>query len=119
MHKYYFFLVSFILLQGCSSIEQPIASRPLVEQEYIVTTPVENDDMQSILNNTPSDSTITLKDEVATLGPVFFAASGVHCRKAIVIPGEQQLFCQNQFKQWYQVQSVMSEYNDKLNGGIE
>ncbi|MDO6559647.1 hypothetical protein [Paraglaciecola chathamensis] len=114
MNKYCYVLASVMLFQGCTSISQPTASRPLVEHEYVISTPVENDSMQRSLSNISADASISIDAQAATLGPKYFSASGVICRSAETQYSGQYLFCQNALKQWYRVKSVISTYNENI-----
>jgi hypothetical protein len=119
MYKYCYFLLSALLVQGCTSINQPTASRSLVEHNHIISIPAQNDYMQKQLSHSQSGVIINLGDETGTLGPRFFAASGVTCRKAFAETTDQRVYCLNALKQWYKVKAVISVYHESENGGSE
>ena len=108
-----------MLFQGCASISQPTASRPLVEHEYVISAPAESDLMQRQLNSIQSGSKISVNNESGTIGAQFFAATGATCRKVYFTHSGQAVFCQNELKQWYRVKSVISEYIENSSGDTQ
>lgn len=108
-----------MLFQGCTSISQPTASRPLVEHEYVIAAPAESDLMQRQLTHSTSGSIISLDNDSGTIGPKFFAATGATCRKVFLTMSGQTVFCQNELKQWYRVKSVISEYIENSSGDTQ
>tara|TARA_R110001632_G_scaffold8686_12_gene34617 strand:+ start:29182 stop:29541 length:360 start_codon:yes stop_codon:yes gene_type:complete len=119
MNKYCYFLASVMLFQGCTSISQPTASRPLVEHEYVIAAPAESDLMQRQLSRNESGSKISVNKESGTIGAQFFAATGATCRKVYFTTSGQTVFCRNELKQWYRVKSVISVYAENSRGGAQ
>ncbi|WP_133468396.1 hypothetical protein [Paraglaciecola marina] len=106
-----------ILLQGCSSIEQPVASRALVEYEFgngAVVLPL---NQQLVLSQADDDKSVQLGNKKAELGPIFFAASGKNCRKVKFIKGGQRVYCKTRAGDWYAVNPVLATYSEVAIGG--
>ena len=107
-------LVTFYLV-GCTSINQPVASRALVEYSFI-----------SKQNNVPSEfwqdlstarygKKIVIDQQSAKLGQQYFAANGRTCRKLMWIDSNfdslPRVTCKStQDDSWHYVKPVMSEY---------
>lgn len=111
MNKYCYLLASVVFFQGCSSINQPTASRPLVEHTYIGESRPESDDMQIVLSRNAEGDSFRAKNETGVVGAEFFSATGVRCKKVTFVNGGPLVFCLNGLKQWYKVRPVISQYN--------
>lgn len=101
-------------IQGCTSIEQPTASRPLVEHEYVTPTASTNSFLNSSLSNAKAGEKLVVEQQPAVMGDVFFAASGLTCRKLITKQVGQNIYCLNTRGHWFKVKNVISEYNESV-----
>ncbi|MEP4891751.1 MAG: DVU3141 family protein [Aliiglaciecola sp.] len=111
-----FFLLS-ILVQGCTSIDQPIASRALVEHEFVTDVPLVSSAQQAILSQSSVTKSVQLNGQSAILGKPFFSASGKTCRKVKFLVDGQRVYCQTDNGGWYPVSPVLASYNEAAAGG--
>lgn len=106
-----------ILLQGCTSIEQPVASRALVEYELggsVVHLPA---NQQQILSDSADTQSTQLDGKRVVLGKPFFAASGKICRKVQFKLDGQRVYCKTHKGEWYAVNQVLASYTESTMGG--
>ncbi|GAC13304.1 DVU3141 family protein [Aliiglaciecola lipolytica] len=106
-----------ILLQGCTSIDQPVASRALVDHDYAIQTAPVSAEQQTILSQTYHANTVQLDGKPAILGKPFFAASGRTCRKVQFIVDGQRVFCKTTEGDWYPIVPVLASYSEAVTGG--
>jgi hypothetical protein len=99
-------------LQGCTSISQPTASRPLVEHEFVIPTGSVDVALSTALSNARTGATMNVHQQPALMGERFFAATGLNCRKLILVQAEQHIYCLNIQGNWFQVKKVISEYHE-------
>lgn len=104
------FIAGFI--QGCGSITQPTASRPLVENNMVATPQLVNDSLNQHLSHSGPGTVIVVATKNKVLGRQFFAASGLTCRKV----NEQNtldshIYCQNEQNAWFKAGNVISQYS--------
>ncbi|MDO6691948.1 hypothetical protein Q4574_01570 [Aliiglaciecola sp. 3_MG-2023] len=111
-----FFLLS-ILLQGCTSIDQPVASRALVEHEFVSDAVPVSTALQAILSQSSLSKQVQINGKPAVLGKTFFAASGKTCRKAQFVSDGQRVYCQANSGDWYAVSPVLASYSEAATGG--
>jgi hypothetical protein len=104
--------LSFIFLQGCSSVAQPKASLNLVEEQFDVPNEPVDEALHDALSNLATNSTFFLSEKTTIIGDKFFAASGFTCRKLKYEEVGFDLFCKNQDDVWFKVNKVISEYNE-------
>jgi hypothetical protein len=102
------------LIQGCTSISQPTASRPLVEHEFksLASAAAVDVSLSTALSNTKSGATFIIQEKSMVMGNTFFAATGLTCRKLISEQVGQHIYCLNNQGNWFQVKKVISEYNE-------
>ncbi|WP_158966951.1 hypothetical protein [Paraglaciecola sp. L3A3] len=105
--------IIFTVMQGCSSIDQPVASRALVEHHFVADAPSVDLSLGTALSNSKTGAVLTINNQEAVVGAKFFAASGFICRKVIAKPSGQDIYCKNSDKGWFQVNKVISEYSEK------
>jgi hypothetical protein len=107
-------LLSAILLmaQGCSSINQPTASRALVEDQFVVTTAPVNESLSAALSGSPEGYVLAIHEQPMVIGSKFFAAIGLTCRKLSSMQTGQDIYCLNEQGGWFKVSRVISEYNE-------
>ncbi len=111
-----FFLLS-ILLQGCTSIDQPIASRALVEHEFVSDAKPVSSTQQVILSQSSMSTNVQIDGKPAVLGKPFFAASGKTCRKVQFMLDGQRVYCKTNNGDWYAVSPVLASYSEATTGG--
>jgi len=103
-------LPSFI--QGCTSIVQPTASRPLVEHEFVIPSVFVDVPLSTALSNAKTGAAINIQQQHAVLGERFFAATGLTCRKLTSVLTGQAIYCLNTDSSWFKVKKVISEYHE-------
>lgn len=102
-----------IIVQGCSSIDQPTASRALVEQQFLIPTVSVDSSLSAALSNSKDGTALAIQDHAVVMGSKFFAASGLTCRKVSSMQTGQDIYCLNSEGSWFKVNNVISEYNEK------
>jgi len=105
------------LIQGCTSIAQPTASRPLVEHEYVTPIASANSSLSASLSNAKAGDKLVVGQQPAVMGDVFFAATGLTCRKLVSEPVRLHIYCLNTQGRWFKVKKVISEYNESAMSG--
>jgi len=100
------------LVQGCASIAQPTASRPLVEHEFVTPSASIDVSLSRFLSNAKTGAAITIQQKPVVMGERFFAASGLNCRKLTSELTGQTIYCLNTESSWFKVKKVISEYNE-------
>jgi hypothetical protein len=114
MKPFFSLLLVIVTLQGCASIKQPVAKRPLVEHRFSQEYEVVSKELWSSLSQKQSGSTISLNAQDVHLGRLFFSAAGLRCRKVILPQELTRIVCQdNASEQWHFVKPVISEYVEK------
>jgi hypothetical protein len=105
--------VVFILTQGCTSINQPTASRALVEKQYATPTELVATPISDALSNAKVGAVVSIQDQAMVMGSKFFAATGLVCRKLKSEQTGQDIYCLNeQQDSWFKVNKVIAEYNE-------
>lgn len=100
-----------VFIQGCGSITQPTASRPIVESNKATAVQLSNDSLTEHLSNAKVGYAIIIQGQNLTLGEQFFAASGLSCRKVANDKNTSYIvYCQDEQKRWFKVNSVISQY---------
>ena len=112
MKKITLLAVLSILMQGCTSIAQPTASRPLVEHEFVTPSAIVDVSLSTLLSNAKTGAAVTIQKKPAVLGERFFAATGLNCRKVTSEQAGQHIYCLNMLGSWFQVKKVISEYQE-------
>jgi hypothetical protein len=105
-------VVLLTLVQGCASIAQPTASRPLVEHEFVTPSAAIDVSLSTALTNAKTGAAITIQQKSVVMGERFFAASGLSCRKLTIELTGQAIYCLNNDSRWFKVKKVISEYNE-------
>ena len=100
------------LIQGCTSIAQPTASRPLVENEFVIPSAPVNVSLSTALFNAEAGVEMIIQQKPAVFGERFFAATGLNCRKLTSELGGQHIYCLDIQGSWFQINNVISEYQD-------
>ena len=113
MKKILFLAVLSILIQGCTSISQPVASRPLVEHKFVTPIASVESSLGMDLSNVDVGTAVVVEKQSAVMGERFFAATGLSCRKLTVQHTGQDVYCLNTQGRWFKVKRVISEYNEK------
>ena len=101
-----------IFIQGCTSIAQPTASRPLVEHKFVTATEPVVSSLGVALSNNKSGTDLVVGIQPAIMGDRYFAATGLSCRKLTLQQQEQQIYCLNSKGNWFKIKQVISEYNE-------
>ncbi len=100
------------LIQGCTSISQPTASRPLVENKFVTPIASVESSLGVALSNLNAGSDLVVDQQPAVMGEIFFAATGLNCRKLTLHHLGQNVYCLNAQGRWFKVKRVISEYNE-------
>lgn len=101
-----------IFTQGCSSINQPTASRSLVEDQFVVPSSIVGVSLADVLANSTVGAVFAIQGEAVVMGSKFFAATGLTCRKLTVAISGQDIYCLNELGGWFKVNKVIAEYNE-------
>ena len=101
-----------ILIQGCTSISQPTASRPLVEHKFVTPIASVGSTLGIALSNDKTGTSLVVEQQPAIMGNNFFAAIGLSCRKLTLQQLGQNVYCLNAQGRWFKVKQVISEYNE-------
>lgn len=112
MKNIFLFITILIFAQGCSSIDQPTASRALVEQQFVTPTVSVDLSLSAALSNSKDGTTLSVQKRALVMGSKFFAASGLTCRKVSSKQTGQEIYCLNGEGSWFKVNNVISEYNE-------
>jgi hypothetical protein len=103
------------LFQGCTSINQPTASRALVESQFVELSEFDSFidlSLVSALSNAETGTVLAIEDQIVVIGSKYFAATGLNCRKAISEQGGQDIYCLDGQANWFKVNKVISEYKE-------
>lgn len=100
--------LSVFAVGGCTSIEQPVASIELVQNQIFDTPELANQKLNNILNADDNHFTSTFNGQVLTLEKVYFSAAGRNCRY-VLKNATKDLFCMSQNNQWDKITFVLSE----------
>ncbi|MFT7412411.1 MAG: hypothetical protein ACI9J4_000768 [Paraglaciecola sp.] len=100
------------LIQGCTSIVQPTASRTLVENEFVTSITSVDPSLSSALTDTKAGKILEIGQQPTVLGDSFFAATGLTCRKLTSQQTGLHIYCLNIQGNWFKVKKVISEYNE-------
>lgn len=101
-------------LQGCAGINQPVAKRPLVEHRFSQSYEAVSKESWAALSQNSAGRTIKLNAQDARLGELFFAATGLQCRKVFLQQELTRVVCQEEAsEQWHFIKPVISEYVEK------
>ena len=112
MKKILLITVLSILIQGCTSIAQPTASRPLVEHKLVTPMASVESSLGVALSNVKPGTTLIVEQQPAVMGENFFAAIGLSCRRLTLQQLGQNVYCLNAQGRWFKVKQVISEYNE-------
>jgi hypothetical protein len=104
--------VVLILAQGCTSINQPKASRALVEQQFTVPGVSANLSLSAALSNSKAGTVLAIQQQPVVMGSKFFAATGLTCRRLTSEQAGQYIYCLDGQGSWFKVNKVISEYNE-------
>ncbi|MGS2719892.1 hypothetical protein [Paraglaciecola aestuariivivens] len=105
--------LSSAFLLSCTTVSQPIASRPLVEQGYLAPNSQIVSSLNTQLSTNPPTDSFTIQGQNVALGPKYFAATGLVCRK-LSSKIQHQIYCQNTKGNWFKVKQVLSEYKGEV-----
>lgn len=106
-------LLVLVSLQGCTSIKQPVASRPLVEQNFSNIYQVLPESIWDSLQNRSNGELLSFNSQQVELGRLFFSASGNQCRQLTFTNNLLRIACRvDGSAQWYLVKPVISEYSE-------
>lgn len=109
----------FFLLSSCTSIEQPIASRPLVEKQDVSSKiPISSSSLSSALSNKKVGDVLVIGQQRVVMGNQFFAATGLTCRKLTTEVSGQNTYCLDIQGHWFKVNRVISEYSEGATLGV-
>jgi hypothetical protein len=102
------------LIQGCTSISQPTASTPLVENalKFFTSTAFVDFSLSEALFDLKTGAKLVIEQQPAVMGDKYFAATGNTCRKLTLEKLGQRTYCLNNLGSWYKVKRVISEYNE-------
>jgi hypothetical protein len=112
MKNIVFLAVISIQIQGCTSVSQPTASRPLVEHEFVTSTAFVDLSLGAVLSNTKAGTALVIEQQPVVMSDKFFAATGLTCRKLTSEQAGQYIYCLNIQGNWFKVNQVISEYNE-------
>ena len=101
-----------IFIQGCTSIAQPVPSRPLVEHKFVTPIASVESSLGMALSNEDVGTAVVVEQQSAVMGERFFAATGLSCRKLTLQQLGQNIYCLNAQGSWFKVKRVISEYNE-------
>jgi hypothetical protein len=99
-------------IQGCSSITQPTASRPLVAHEFVMPISSVDVSLSIALSNAKTGAAMNIHQQSVVMGERFFAATGLTCRKLTSVQAGQHVYCLNIQGNWFQIKKVISEYHE-------
>jgi hypothetical protein len=105
-------LAVLIFAQGCTSINQPTASRALVENQFVTSSAAVGILLSDALANSSVGTVFAMPDQAVVMGNKFFAATGLTCRKLTLEQKGQDIYCLNELGDWFKVNKVISEYNE-------
>jgi hypothetical protein len=107
------------LIQGCTSISQPTASTPLVENalEFSTSTAFLDFSLSEALFDLKTGAKLVIEQHPAVMGEKYFAATGNTCRKLTLEKLGQRIYCLNNLGSWHKVKRVISEYNEDKSEG--
>lgn len=100
-----------LLVSACSSIEQPIASRLLVEQNVANVYQELPKNVWSDLSNAATGAVVYLESQQVSLDKLYFSANGKQCRQLLFPNDSLRISCRiGEAAKWYLVKPVISEY---------
>jgi hypothetical protein len=102
------------VIQGCTNISQPTASRALVEDVFVTPTASVDFSLSTALSNSQAGATLLIEQQTVVMGKKFFAATGLTCRKLTSEPADQHIYCLNIQGNWFKVERVISGYNENV-----
>jgi hypothetical protein len=105
-------LAVLIFAQGCTSINQPTASRALVENQFVTPAVIVGVSLADALANSSVGTVFAVQDQAVVMGNKFFAAVGLTCRKLTLEQSGQAIYCLNERGDWFKVNKVISEYTE-------
>ena len=118
MKKFWIILGICSVFQGCTAIQQPVATRQLVEDSTTSGFPTVAAELNQLLSNQQENSSVIWEGQTAMLGKRFFSATGKTCRKVTIEQLGDRVFCQGEDNQWFTVQPVLAEYqSEQVSGG--
>ena len=108
-------LFASLYMVGCSSINQPVASRALVEYTFSSEQKNVPSAFWQTLSSAKFGNEIIINQQPAELGQQYFSANGRTCRKILWrdnnIDSLARVICKSsKDDSWQYVKSVMSEY---------
>lgn len=108
-----FLLFSILIsVQGCTSIDQPVASRALVEQQLITQDSSVDSTLSTALSNLKSGAVFSIQNRDVVIGSKFFAATGLTCRKVSSVQNGEDIYCYSSIGNWFKVNKIISIYNE-------
>jgi hypothetical protein len=115
-----FFTLLLISLVGCTSIDQPVAQRELVNEYYSIDRQTVSDEFWNSLLKKNEGHTLTLEGQSVSLGKLYVSATGQICRKIFwqkeTSANTSNLSCKSSLNNsWYFVEAVLAEYTDNQN----
>lgn len=117
MKKIVFIAAISVQIQGCTTIPQPTASRPLVEHAFISPTALVDLSLGAALSTQKAGSALVVEQRPAVMGDRFFAAIGLTCRKLTAEKAGQHIYCLNHQGNWFKVNQVISEHHGDVMTG--
>lgn len=104
------------LITACSTIEQPIASRPLVEQNFTNKYLQLPENSWDPLANSVVGQVVNLSSQQVKLDKLYFSATGKQCRQLFFPNDLLRIACRDAIgSQWFLVKPVISEYIEPAN----
>jgi hypothetical protein len=111
MKNLFLISTSVFLFCACSSVTQPIASRPLVEQNFSNYYQDLPESIWHSLQNKSDGEMLRFSSQQIELGRLFFSATGNQCRHLTFSNDLLRVACRvDNSQQWYLVKPVISEY---------
>jgi uncharacterized protein YceK len=95
-------------LVGCSSIEQPIASLPLVDSQHFASTEEAPSGLANQLDKTRAGLQIVVDGNLYYVSSLFYAARGNYCR-FLTNNDAKLVYCKSDNEGWFKVPSILSE----------
>lgn len=111
--KSYIYIIAFpvLLSVGCSSINQPIASIDLVQNETNQSNIQQIDqELVNLLSQDNDELTTKFRGDLVSIQALFFSATGDKCRY-VIHDNTKNLYCSNEEELWRLITPVLAEIN--------
>lgn len=109
-------VLPFVILQSCSSINQPIASQDLVAIDHGFTRNTVTKSESHILMTGKAGDSVTLNYENGVLQKKYISALGLKCRKVTLLDKlDVKVYCYDvSIDKWFSTKPVLSTYGEAL-----